>query len=111
MDHLVASGKFCQLTNHGSQGDVPGASGRSMTESLAEKIPDLHKSNIWQRKKALRKTFPTPPHYKHQLLTALSHGYVDILEHTGFPCRCRVRHHDARRPQNRNAIHESPGGD
>jgi len=104
VDQLVASSKFCQLANHGSQSDVPGASGRSMTESLAEKVPDLHKSNVWKREKALRKTFPTPSHGKYQLLTALGHGYVDILEHTGFPRRCRIWHHDARRPQNRNAV-------
>src|SRR5690349_287457 len=104
VDQLVASRKFRQLADHGSQSDVPGASGRSMTERLAEKVPDLHKSNIWQREKALRKTFPTSSHDKYHLLTALSHGHVDILEHTGFPRRCRVRHHNARRPQDRNAV-------
>src|SRR5215211_8526072 len=104
VDQLVASSKFRQLADHGSQGDVPGASGRSMMESLAEKVPDLHKSNIWKREKALRKTFPTPSHGKHQLVTALGHGYVNILEHTGLPCRCGIGDHDARRPQDRNAI-------
>src|SRR6266567_2978535 len=104
VDQLVASSKFCELADHGSQSDVPGASSRSMTESLAEKVPDLHKSNIWKREKALRKTFPTPSHYKHELLTALGHGYVDILEHTGFPCRCGVGDHDASCSQNRNAV-------
>ena len=51
MDQLVAGSKFCQFADHGSQGDVPGTSGRSMTESLAEKVPDLHKSNIRKRHK------------------------------------------------------------
>src|SRR5262245_6955889 len=104
MDQLVAGGKFGQLADHGSQGDVPGTSCRSMTESLAEKVPDLHKSNIRKRHKTLRKTFPTPPHRKYQLFTALGHGYVDVLKHTGFPGRCRVGHHDTRCPQDRNAI-------
>jgi len=103
VDQLVASSKFRQLADHGSQGDMPGASGRSVPESLAKKVPDLHKSYIWKRAKALRKTFPTPSHDKHQLLTALGHGYVDILKHTGFPRRCRIWHHNARRPQDRNA--------
>src|SRR3977135_2162668 len=104
VDQLVAGGKFCQLADHGSQSDVPGASARVMTESLAEKVPDLHKSNVWKREKALRKMLPTPAYRKYQLFTALGHGYVDILEHTGFPRRCRVRHHDARCPQDRNAV-------
>src|SRR5262249_10970863 len=98
VDQLVASSKFCQLADHGSQGDVPGASGRSMTESLAEKVSDLHKSNIWQREKTLCKTFPTPSHGKHQLRTALGHGHVNILEHTRFPGRCGVGDNDACRP-------------
>src|SRR5262245_37859459 len=104
VDRLVTSSKFRQLADHGSQGDVPGASGRSMTESLAEKVSDLHKRNIWQRKKTLRKTFPTPSHGKHQLHTALGHGHVNILEHTGFPRRGGVGDNDARRPQDRNAV-------
>src|SRR5262245_15919361 len=104
VDQLVASSKFRQLANHRSEGDVPGASGRSMTESLAKKVSDLYKSNIWKREKALRKTFPTPSHDKHQLLTALGYGHIDILEHTCFPRRCGVGDYDARRPQDRNAI-------
>jgi hypothetical protein len=104
VDQFVASSKFRQLADHGSQGDVPGASARSMTESLAEKVSDLHKSNVRKRAKTLRKTFPTPTYRKYELLTALSHGYVNVLEHTGFPCCCRVRHHDARCPQDRNAV-------
>jgi len=104
VDQLVAGGKFGELADHGSQSDVPGASGRSMTESLAEKVSDLHKSNVWKRKKALRKMLPTPSYRKYQLLTALGHGDIDILEHTGFPRRCRVRHHDACCPQDRNAV-------
>src|SRR5262245_45571934 len=90
VDQLVARGKCVQLAYHGSQGDVPVASGRSMPESLAEKVPDLHKSNIRKREKALRKMLPTPSHNKHQMLTTLRHSHVDILEHTGFPCRCGV---------------------
>src|SRR6266571_1873261 len=54
VDQLMASSKFRQLADHGGQGDMPGASGRSMTESLAEKVPDLHKSNIRKREEALR---------------------------------------------------------
>src|SRR4029453_2212648 len=104
VDHLVASGKFRQLADHGSQGDVLRASGSSMTESLAEKVPDLHKSNVRKRDKALRKAFPTPPHRKYQLLTALGHGHIDILEHTGFPRRCGVGDYNARCPQDRNAV-------
>src|SRR4029450_1747688 len=104
VDQLVASGKFRQLADHGSQGDVPGASGRSMTESLAEKVPDLHKSNIWKREKALRKRLHTPSYDKYQLLTALGHGHVNILEHPRFPGRCGVGDYDARRPQDRNAV-------
>src|SRR5262245_36980381 len=104
VDQLVTSSKFRQLANHGSQGDVLGASGRSMAESLAEKVSDLYKSNIWKREKTLRKTFPAPSHGKHQLLTALGHGHVNILEHTRFPGRCGVGDYDARRPQDRNAV-------
>src|SRR4029434_1705223 len=107
VDQLVASSKFRQLADHGSQGDVPGASGRSMTESLAEKVPDLHKSNIWAREQTLRKTCPTSSHGKHQLLTTLGYGHVNILEHTRFPGRCGVGDYDARRPQDRNAINNS----
>src|SRR5262245_29108287 len=107
VDQLVASSKFRQLADHGSQGDVPGASGRSMTKSLTEKVPDLHKSNIWEREKTLRKTFPTSSHGKHQLLTTLGYGHVNILEHTRFPGRCGVGDDDARRPQDRNAINNS----
>src|SRR5215510_9567152 len=104
VDQFVASSKFCQLADHGGQGDVLGASGRRMTESLAKKVPNLHKSNIWQREKPLRKTFPTPSHRKYQLHTALGHGHVNILEHTCFPGRCGVGDYDARGPQNRNAV-------